>query len=242
MTRRRLLAPAGIAIAIAALMSLGSACSLAKPTTQTTGTGATGGSSTSATLSTGTTMLLGNGVGLPSSASIPKGRTYTTSTEGHPSYTFREIWRRAIVEAQKWDPDAFLVQAFARDMNSEGVPSEWTLYFARQSDGAYQIAKMDPWGNVTSTQTFASGAKSSWHAVPIGVIDSDTVAKLGTQRFIDLNASGFSRQQVQLDWATSQPVIRWSYIVLDGSSHKFLGEVMNALTGEHIERKTYPVY
>ncbi|HEY5276701.1 MAG TPA: hypothetical protein VIK38_09265 [Coriobacteriia bacterium] len=55
----------------------------------------------------------------------PPGREISEGGGGPVQYTFREEWRRALAQAQKWRSGAYLVKAVGQQVNDEGVPSYW---------------------------------------------------------------------------------------------------------------------
>jgi len=69
------------------------------------------------------------------------------------SYTFREEWRRARAEAQKWRSGAYLVSGSGQYVNDDGVPNSWSLRFIDKADAdAVLLVDIDPWGKVTQTR------------------------------------------------------------------------------------------
>ena len=77
---------------------------------------------------------------------IPPGRAISEGGGGPAQYTFREEWRRALAQAQKWRSGAYLIAAAGEMINDEGVPSRWSLDFIDKADAdAVFKVEVDPW-------------------------------------------------------------------------------------------------
>lgn len=174
-------------------------------------------------------------------AQIPPGREIAEGGGGPIQYTFREEWRRALVEAQAWRPGAYLVSATGRYINDEGVPTEWRLSFIDAPSGADADAVLfvvvDPWGGISETEEVTESVSSRVsefdRLVPVGVLDSDEVVALGRE------ALGST-----YDLADAQdPYASVGFSVLDGSgpywrygffyppSAEYVSVPLDALTG-----------
>jgi len=141
----RWLPSSGFAIAALTLVGCGSAVS--------TATGPVGqgtpliGSSAPTTVTTGQTLA----------DDIPPGRGIAEGGGGPLSYTFREEWRKARAEAQKWRSGAYLIIATGQYVNDDGEPNSWALKFIDKPRDAVLLVDIDPWGAVTQTRE-VSGA------------------------------------------------------------------------------------
>lgn len=183
-------------------------------------------------------------------AQIPPGREIAEGGGGPIQYTFREEWRRALVEAQAWRPGAYLVSATGRYINDEGVPTEWRLSFIDAPSGADADAVLfvvvDPWGGISETEEVTESVSSRVsefdRLVPVGVLDSDEVVALGRE------ALGST-----YDLADAQdPYASVGFSVLDGSgpywrygffyppSAEYVSVPLDALTGAVVPEPAQP--
>jgi hypothetical protein len=116
---------------------------------------------------------------------IPPGREIAEGGGGPLSYTFREEWRRARAEAQKWRDGAYLISAAGQMVNGDGVPNGWSLRFIDRADAdAVLLVDIDPWGKVTQARPITGGGVASFvgqytERMPYEIIDSDEAVQLG---------------------------------------------------------------
>ncbi|HOJ33007.1 MAG TPA: hypothetical protein PK975_05560 [Candidatus Hydrogenedentes bacterium] len=130
----------------------------------------------------------GNGASQPPRLEdIPDGRDVSVGG-APPEYTFRSLWKRALVGAQQWEPDAYLVYACGEYLNDQGVPSSWTIVFcSRKAKKAWLCLTIDPWGKISDTSKgtgsppgvleYASEALAAARPVPADLLDSDMLSK-----------------------------------------------------------------
>ena len=170
---------------------------------------------------------------------IPPGRAIPEGGGGPSSYTFREEWRRARAEAQRWRAGAYLVAASGNFVNDDGVPSSWTLDF---TDGTSPVVAfmvgIDPWGKVTETHEVAGDAAVSLLGpnagrIPYGIIDSDKAVGLGkadlSSRY-DLgktNAPSLGLRYSEVDGGGPY----WTYTLFYEPAADYIPARMDALTG-----------
>jgi hypothetical protein len=144
---------------------------------------------------------------------IPPGRSIAEGGGGPLSYTFREEWRRARAEAQKWRAEAYLIGAAGDFVNDDGVPSSWTLPFIdKAAADVVLLVEIDPWGKVTQTRQVTGSGVSSFvgqytRRIPYSIIDSDTAVGLG-------KAALASRYDLS---KTRDPRIALNFSEVDGS-------------------------
>ena len=171
---------------------------------------------------------------------IPPGREIAEGGGGPVQYTFREEWRRALAEAQKWRSGAYLISAAGDMVNDEGVPSHWALDFIDRTDAdAVLVVEIDPWGKVTQTREVTGDGVSSFvgqhtQQIPFDVVDSDTAVSLGQAAL----ASRYDPAK------TKDPRLGLNFSVLDGSgpywrytlfyesTAEYVSAQIDALTGE----------
>ncbi len=143
---------------------------------------------------------------------IPPGREIAEGGGGPTQYTFREEWRRALPEAQKWRIGAYLISAVGNQVNDDGVPSDWRFAFISDRDpDALLFIYMDPWGKVSSTEevTENRGSHVSEYDRPMeyDVIDSDQAVSIALKALAeDHDLADTKDPRISLGWS-----------VLDGS-------------------------
>jgi len=172
---------------------------------------------------------------------IPPGREIAEGGGGPVQYTFREEWRRALVEAQAWRPGAFLVSATGRYINDEGVPTEWRLSFIDAPTGADADAVLfvvvDPWGGISQTEEVTESVSSRVsefdRLVPADVLDSDDVVALGREAL----GSTYNLAQAQDPYASVGFSVRdgsgpyWRYGFFYPPTAEYVSVPLDALTG-----------
>jgi len=191
-------------------------------------TSATGGSATGETAS---------GDAAPGATSIPQGRAFAEGGGGPESYTFREEWRRAVETASQWRSGAFLVTASGRNVNTDGVPSSWTMMFvdAIPTDEILFI-EIDPWGKVTAKRTVDTAKvfdllQPGDARIPFGVADSDVAV---AKSVAALTAGGGSRggnATLTLAFARDHTGPYWTYMAEGPGSKRSVVRV-EAMTGQ----------
>lgn len=169
---------------------------------------------------------------------IPPGREI--GPLGAPSaYTFREEWRRALPEAQKWRIGAYLISAVGNQVNDEGVPSDWRFTFISDRDpDALLFIYMDPWGQVSSTEevTENRGSHVSEYDRPMEyeVIDSDRAVSIAKQALADdYDFADTKDPRLNLGWSVidgSGPY--WEFNIFHKPTASYLYVQIDALTGE----------
>jgi hypothetical protein len=173
---------------------------------------------------------------------IPPGRGIAEGGGGPLSYTFREEWRRARAEAQKWRSGAYLITATGNYVNDDGLPNNWALKFIdKAAADAVLLVDIDPWGKVTQTREVSGSGVSSFvgphtNRIPYGIIDSDTAVTLGKAALA---------AQFPLD-KTNEPSLAlnfsevdgsgpyWTYMLFYESTAEYVSARMDALTGAAI--------
>lgn len=164
---------------------------------------------------------------------IPAGREIAEGGGGPIQYTFREQWRRALVEAQAWREGAYLISATGRFMNDEGVPSEWRMSFIDSATGADADAVLfvvvDPWGGISETEEVTESVSSHVsefdRPIPVGVIDSDEAVTLGRSAL----GATYNLQDAQ------DPYASLGFSVRDGSGPHWLYGCFYPSTAEYVE-------
>jgi hypothetical protein len=226
-THAPMAAVVGFAIAALTLVGCGSAVS--------TATGPVGqgtpliGSSAPTTVTTGQTLA----------DDIPPGRGIAEGGGGPLSYTFREEWRKARAEAQKWRSGAYLIIATGQYVNDDGEPNSWALKFIdKAAADAVLLVDIDPWGAVTQTREVSGSDVSSFvgpytKRIPYSIIDSDTAVTLGKASLA---------AQYPLD-KTKEPSLAlnfsevdgsgpyWTYMLFYESTAEYVSAQIDALTG-----------
>ncbi len=171
---------------------------------------------------------------------IPPGREIAEGGGGPATYTFREIWRRALPPAREWREGAYLTSAVGDMVNDDGVPSTWRLTFIDKPDAdTVLLMDIDAWGKVTEVKEVTGGGVSSFvgeysKPIPYDVIDSDDAVARGK----DYLASRYDLAK------TKDPRIAlnhseidatgpyWSYSLFYTPSAEYVLARMDALTGE----------
>jgi hypothetical protein len=170
---------------------------------------------------------------------IPPGRGIAEGGGGPLSYTFREEWRKARVEALKWRSGAYLVMGAGSFVNDDGVPSSWALTFVDgTAAGGALLVEIDPWGAVTSTRELTGSDATSLvgpHAgrIPYGVIDSDTAVAAGktalTARY-DMDNTRDPRLGLGFSAADGSGPY-WTYTVFNEPTAAYVSARIDALGG-----------
>jgi len=176
---------------------------------------------------------------------IPAGTEIAEGGGGPIQYTFREEWRRALPEAQKWRIGAYLISAVGDYINNEGVPSEWRFSFISDRDpGELLFVYMDPWGKITRTEELADDemmANVSEYDKPMAyeVIDSDVAVRIATDQLGErYNLADTKDPRISLGWSAidgSGPY--WEYSLFDNATATYIFAQIDALTGEVTEQE-----
>ena len=200
----------------------------ATPSAETTTVPSTTAPSTSAAATADQTLI----------DDIPPGRAIPEGGGGPLSYTFREEWRRARAEAQKWRSGAYLISATGDYVNDDGLPNSWSIRFIdKAAADAVLLVDIDPWGKVTATREVTGGGVSSFvdkytKRIPYNIIDSDTAVGLGkaalTAKYplAKTNHPSLSLSFSGLDG--SGPY--WTYTLFSSSTAEYVSAQINALT------------
>jgi hypothetical protein len=188
------------------------------------------------------------GVGAPSTGveglytQIPAGTAFAEG--GVTRYTFREEWRRALADAQKWNVDAYLVRATGDGVDASGVPAAWRLDFADAAVGQSVLSlTIDATGKVTaSTETTGAAAKSVLGKraarIPPNIMDSDRAAKFGRQALGLTAASTTTDPRLILAFDPLDGTgPDWTFSVLDPATGKRASARIDAITGAVSVRK-----
>jgi hypothetical protein len=170
---------------------------------------------------------------------IPPGRSIAEGGGGPLSYTFREEWRRARAEAQKWRSGAYLITAFGNYVNDDGLPNSWSLKFIdKVAADAVLLVDIDPWGKVTRTREDTGSAVTSdvgqyTKRIPYNIIDSDKATSLGKAALASqyplakTNDPSLTLNFSRVDG--SGPY--WTYMLFYESTAEYVSAQINALTG-----------
>ena len=173
------------------------------------------------------------GDAVPGAESIPPGRSFAEGGGGPNSYTFREEWRRASQEAQKWRPGAFLVTASGPNVNNDGVPSSWSMRFVNAiPTDEILVVEIDPWGTITRKHTIRTAEITDQlqpgdAQIPFGIMDSDAAVAKGEEA---LSGGMSSNARLLLSFARDHTGPYWSYVV-EGPDSQLATARINALTG-----------
>ncbi|MDO9556194.1 MAG: hypothetical protein Q7J82_01220 [Coriobacteriia bacterium] len=170
---------------------------------------------------------------------IPAGRAIPEGGGGPNSYTFREEWRRALPEAQKWRIGAYLISAVGDYVNNEGVPSEWRFSFISDRDpGELLFVYMDPWGKITRTEEktddeVMSNVSEYDKPMAYDVIDSDEAVTIATTLLgARYNLADTKDPRIALGWSEmdgSGPY--WEYSLFDNATATYISAQIDARTG-----------
>jgi hypothetical protein len=170
---------------------------------------------------------------------IPAGRSFAEGSGGLLSYTFREEWRRALAEAQKWRGGAYLIAAVGREITDVGV-SEWRLDFIDKADAdAVLLVDIHPWGKVIQTQEVTgdgviSFANQYTKRISYAIIDSDKAVGLGKAALASQYPLAKTKEpSLTLDFSRidgSGPY--WTYMLFYESTAEYVSAQIDALTGE----------
>jgi hypothetical protein len=183
----------------------------------------------------------GSGTGGTSvSAEIPPGREIAEGGGGPAQYTFREEWRRALQEAQKWRSGAYLVIASGDMVNDDGVPSYWALNFIDKTDAdAVLKLDIDAWGKVTQKRELVGSDVGSvvtkyTKRIPFDIIDSDQAVTLGKAALgsrHDLSKTKDPRLGLNIS-ETDGSGPYWTYTLFDQQTAAYITARMDAMTGK----------
>jgi hypothetical protein len=222
-----------VVLVVAVLAAPAGGCTRRKPPGSTTTTSTTG--TTDATSSAGSQE--GTGAAVEGATSIPPGSSFVEGGGGPSSYTFREEWRRALASAQQWRQGAYLVTASGDNVNSDGVPSEWSLRFvdAIPTDEILVVG-IDPWGQITSkvgidTRKVTDQLQPGDGRIPEGILDSDAAIRLGHAALSSAGSdtTGTTRLLLSFDRDGSGPYWR---VVVEQPGGGIATASVNALTGQ----------
>jgi hypothetical protein len=170
---------------------------------------------------------------------IPPGRSIAEGGGGPLSYTFREEWRRARAEAQKWRSGAYLITASGNYVNDDGEPNSWTLKFIDKANAdAVLLVDIDPWGKVTQTRELSGSGVASFvgqytKRIPYSIIDSDTAVGIGKAALAanypldKTNDPSLALNFSEVDG--SGPY--WTYMLFYESTAEYVSARIDALTG-----------
>ncbi len=171
---------------------------------------------------------------------IPPGREISEGSGGPVSYTFREEWRRALAEAQKWRSGAYLVKAVGQDVNDDGVPSYWAFAFIdkAEADAVLRI-EIDPWGKVTETEEVTGEGVISFvdeytKRIPYDVIDSDEVVTIGKAALAAVYSPLKTRDPLIALSANeiTGGALHWTYMLFYESTAQYVSALIDPLTRE----------
>jgi hypothetical protein len=216
-------------IGLAAVLATG--CGSSGPTKAPTGSrGASAAASAATPIATGQAL----------SQDVPPGREIAEGGGGPVSYTFREEWRRALAEAQKWRSGAYLIKGVGNLVNDDGVPNYWALAFIDKAEAdAVLRVEIDPWGKVTKTQEVTGSGVISFvdqytKRIPYDVIDSDEAVALGKAALAthyDLVKTKDPLLSLSSD-ALTGGALRWTYMLFYESTAEYVSAQIDAVTGE----------
>lgn len=207
-------------------------------TTADSGSGATAteASPTASTAEASAEATPGPGAAIPDAKEIPPGQSYPEGT--YTAYTFREVWRQALLTARQWRDGAFLIGASGTFVDERGVPTMWQMRFV-SSIPADQILTIDidPWGQVSAktiidTTKVTDQIQPGERKVPWGIMDSDAAVKVCRQVMStghDLNLS--NNPSLQLSFGRDRSGPYWTYSV-DGPSSERVSAQVDALTAK----------
>lgn len=176
---------------------------------------------------------------VPVIGEIPPGREIAEGGGGPVQYTFREEWRRALAEAQKWRSGAYLIKAFGDQVNDEGVPSYWSMAFIDKADAdaALEI-EIDPWGKITKTEEFSGESMISFvdeftQRIPYDVIDSDQVVAIGKPALGEVYALAKTKDpRIMLSTsALTDGVLHWTYMLFNGPTAEYVSAIIDPHSG-----------
>jgi hypothetical protein len=211
----------GLAVVALTLGGCGSAASSA------TAAGSQGGTplvtANQATATTGQTLA----------DDIPPGRGIAEGGGGPLSYTFREEWRRARAEAQKWRSGAYLITATGNYVNDDGLPNNWALKFIdKAAADAVLLVDIDPWGKVTQTRVVSGSGVTSFvgpytKRIPYAIIDSDKAVGIGKATLAS---------QYPLD-KTNEPSLALNFSEVDGSGPYWTYMLFYESTAEYVSAR-----
>ena len=168
---------------------------------------------------------------------IPPGRGIAEGGGGPLSYTFREEWRRARAEAQKWRGGAYLITATGDYVNDDGLPNSWSLKFIDSPDAdAVLLVDIDPWGKVTQTRQVTGGGVVSFvgqytQRMPYDIIDSDKAGELGKAAL----AAKYNLAK------TKEPSLGLNFSELDGSGPYWTYTLFYESTAEYVSVHVHAV-
>jgi hypothetical protein len=174
-----------------------------------------------------------------STGDIPPGRGIAEGGGGPMSYTFREEWRRARAEVQKWRSGAYLISGSGQYVNDDGVPNSWSLRFIDKADAdAVLLVDIDPWGKVTQTRQITGSGVVSFvgqytQRMPYDIIDSDKAVELGKAALAaKYNLAKTKEPSLGINFSEldgSGPY--WNYMLFYESTAEYVTAQVNALTG-----------
>ena len=171
---------------------------------------------------------------------IPAGRSFAEGGGGPLTYTFREEWRKARTEAQKWRAGACLISATSQFVNDDGVPSYWVLVFIDKTNAdAVMRITIDPWGKVTKSEEVTGDGVVSFvnkftKQIPYAIIDSDaatTAGKAALAARYNLDKTKEPSLSLGFDRVDGSGPY-WTYMLFYNSTAEYVSAKINALTGE----------
>ena len=227
--RSHVLATIGVVAAL--VVGCASATSSTAPSSSAASQGAVDSTGTPGSVATATASVQ------TSTGDIPPGRGIAEGGGGPMSYTFREEWRRARAEAQKWRSGAYLISGSGQYVNDDGVPNSWSLRFIDKTDAdAVLLVDIDPWGKVTQTRQITGGGVVSFvgqytQRMPYDIIDSDKAVELGKTAL----AAKYNLAK------TKEPSLGLNFSELDGSGPYWTYTLFYESTAEYVSVHVHAV-
>ena len=235
-------APAALGLAVVLAAGCGSPGPTKAPITgpDATAAGSAPTNSAPAVSTPAVSPAMATPAGSPLNQGIPPGRKISEGGGGPVQYTFREEWRRALAEAQRWRDGAYLITAAGEMVNDEGVPSHWALAFIDAPDAdAVLLVEIDPWGKVTQAREITGDGVGSFvdahtQRMPVDVIDSDTAVGLGKAALASRYDPARTRDpRLGLHFSSSDASgPYWTYMLFNEATAEYVSAKIDALTGE----------
>jgi hypothetical protein len=123
----------------------------------------------------------GKAGGASAGQTIPPGKTIPgtgTGEDAQPTYTFREIWRRALPVAHKWRAGAYLSHAEGSDVADDGTAGWRLIFIDKSATDTGLVVTMDAHGaGIVTNEAPADSLKKAGPGygdrIPPFIIDSD---------------------------------------------------------------------